>query len=524
MPFIKRYRLSIEEILYYAAVILFFFTKGIGLEEGEVLFRLCFFAGALLILGKLMIGQYSLKEINIIGVLGIWGVITFKITGSLGMMIYIFLIVGMKSISVQKVFRVGAATWGICMFYTFTAAIFFERTGARRVHEKFGLGSLLRESLGYTHPNVLHVTYVVFMAFILYQTKKEGKKLFKQIALLLLGNLFVFIYSLSLTGLLFSFIYLGLFFYFRKRKKLCKLERGLIQLLLPVCVIVSLFLPLFIKDGPIFKMLNTLLNSRVWAIRYFYENYPVTILGMNSAGMTFSLDNSYIYALMAYGIGFILIMTLAYSLLIRHCIKLNKGKELAIICSFLIAALSEPFMFNASVKNLTVFFLGEYLYKVLEGGKIVYKPFEYLNTKREFIFNSGNIAGNIFNIADTKLVWILFAVISIICCILIPKNFEGIENVYVNESMCDCGGDTITLPEIDESDNALYIPSADKDVRYYHFTDQNSKLIAVMDLRKRISISIYTAALGCMILILFQIWRKYGRTAKKESGFDQYGL
>ena len=76
MSFSKiNYSISIEEILYYAAVVLFLFTKGIGLEEGEILFRICFLTGAFLILGKLMIGQYSLKEIIFIGTLGVWGVI-----------------------------------------------------------------------------------------------------------------------------------------------------------------------------------------------------------------------------------------------------------------------------------------------------------------------------------------------------------------------------------------------------------------------------------------------------------------
>ena len=434
MSFSKiNYSISIEEILYYAAVVLFLFTKGIGLEEGEILFRICFLTGAFLILGKLMIGQYSLKEIIFIGTLGVWGVITFKITGSLGMMVYVFLIAGIKNISVPKVFRVGTATWALCMFYAFTAAIFFERTGVRRVHEKFGLGPLLRESLGYTHPNVLHVTYVVFMAFILYQTKRKGKRLLRQIALLLLGNMFVFMYSLSLTGMLFSFIYLGLFFYFRNRKKPSKLERGLIQLLLPVCVIASLFLPLFIKNGSLFKMLNTLLNSRVWAIQAFYENYPVTLLGMSSAGMTFSLDNSYIYALMSYGVLFILIMVLGYSLLIRHCILANKRGELAVICAFFVAGLSEPFLFNASIKNITVFFLGEYLFSCFNGKKIIYEPFTYLNKTKELTFGLENIAGSIRKTLDMRSVWVLAAAIFVTCCVLLPGKYEGIENVYADE-------------------------------------------------------------------------------------------
>lgn len=503
------YTLSIEEILYYIAETLFLFTKGIGLNEGDALFRVCFLTGAFLILIKLMIGQYSLKEIIFIGALGVWGVVTFRITGSLGMMVYVFLIVGIKKISIQKVFRVGAAAWGICMLYTSTAAIFFERTGVRRVHEKFGLGPLLRESLGYTHPNVLHVTYVVFMAFVLFRTKKEGKKLFNLILLLFAGNVFVFIYSLSLTGVLFSMVYLAMFFYFRNRKNLSKMEGALVQLIPPACVLISLLAPLFIKDGFFYQVFNKLLNNRVWAIKAFYELYPVTLFGMRSEGMTFSLDNSYAYALMNYGVWFILIMVLAYSLLIRYCLINDKREELAIICSFLIAGLSEPFLFNASIKNITVFFLGEYLYKTFEGDKIIYKPFVRLN--REVVFSNGvrNILDSIRSIISKKTAAILFvAIFMVMFGIVLPKNCEGIEDVYADESMCDCEGNAALLPEIDESGNTLYIGGANKNVRYYHFTYQNSNLIAVMDLRKRISISLYTACLGSLLVML--IWGNVG--------------
>lgn len=501
------YELSMEEILYYIAVILFLFSKGVGLNEGECLFRICFLTGAFLILLKLMIGQYSLKEISVIGALGLWGAATFKITGSLGMLIYVLLIVGMKNISVRRTFKVGAVTWGCCMLYAFTFAIFFERTGVRRIHEKFGLGPLLRESLGYTHPNVLHVTFVVFMAFVLFRTKKEGKKLFNLILLLLAGNMFVFIYSLSLTGVLFSIVYLAAFFYFRSRKNLSKIERILLQLILPVCVILSLLVPPFIKDGFFYQVFNKLLNNRVWAIKAFYEFYPVTLFGMSSEGMTFSLDNSYVYALMNYGVWFILIMIAVYSLLIRYCLINNKREQLAIIFSFLVAGLSEPFLFNASIKNITVFFLGEYMYRMLESGKIIYKPFTYINKDVKFSSSARNVLDGFRKRVFRKPVGILFILIFIVMfCIVSPRYCGGIEEVYADESICDCEGNTVLLSEIDESGKTIYIGGGQKDVRYYHFNNQNSNLITVMELRKRISISLYTACLGSLLLML--VWGK----------------
>ena len=91
-------------------------------------------------------------------------------------------------------------------------------------------------------------------------------------------------------------------------------------------------------------------------------------------------------------------------------------------------------------------------------------------------------------------------------CIVSPRSCGGIEEVYADESICDCEGNTVLLYEIDESGKTIYIGGGQKAVRYYHFNNQNSNLITVMELRKRISISLYTACLGSLLLML--VWGK----------------
>lgn len=510
----RKIRISIEEILYYTFFPLLIFTKGIGLDEGSVLFRICLLASFFLLGCKLLLGRYRGVEILIIGLLGVWGAATFMITGSLGMFVYVLLIVGMKNIPVKRVFKVGAAVWSLCMFFTITAALFFGRTGVRLVHEKLGIGPILRESLGYTHPNVLHITYVVFMAFILYLCKAKGKKLAGIILLLLAGDALIFMYSLSFTGLLISFVYLICFFYFSFRKQITKPEAMLIQCILPGCMILSLLLPLLVEDGILYQICNRLLNNRIWAITVYYADYPVTLFGMRSDGITFSIDNSYVSALMNYGVFFMAVMAFVYWMLIRYCLKREQRGELAIICTFLFAGLSEPFLFNASVKNITVIFIGSYLFWKIsrESG------FSFLSSRNKTLEISmhfwQSIKSRIALMNKKTVISIFLVLVCGVFLFLFPKNCVKLDRVYVDEKLCDCEGETTVLTEDMTKERTLIIGREGSDIPYYCFTAENSSLIAVMDIRAKISISLYLALAGSLSgMILLLITQK-----KQKSG------
>lgn len=488
-----RIKFSLEEILYYVFFSILIFTKGIGLDEGSILFRSCLLTAIFLLGCKFLLGQYSMIEIVFVGILGLWGAATFKITGSLGMFVYVLMIVGLKNIPVKRVFKVGAVVWGVCMLFTLTAAVFCGRTGVRLVHEKLGLGPVIRESLGYTHPNVLHVTYVVFMAFVLYLCKEKGKKSAWAILLLLLGDVFIFIYSLSYTGLLISFAYFICYFYFSFRKRITKTEKVLIQCILPVCVIISAILPPLLSDGIIYKLLNSLLNNRVWAIKAYYELYPVTLFGMKSEGITFSIDNSYVFALMNYGAVFLIAAVIVYWMLIRYCLKNEMRGELAIICTFLFAGLSEPFLFNASIKNVTVIFLGNYLY-AKAGNKSGLRFWSAKNrsfeVRTDFLLN---IKRQIELLNKRPIMVIVLAAGCAAFLYLCSKDCIKLEAVYADEKLCDCAGETVTLPNDIPKEGIMIIGEANAETNYYYFDRQNSRLIDIMDKRLKVSISLYAA-------------------------------
>ena len=490
----KNIRLSVEEILYYLLFSIILFTKGVGLEESTVLFRSCLIVSVLLLACKFIIGKYSIQEILCVGILSIWGMATFLITGSLGMLIYVILIIGMKNVSVKRIFYVGTYIWGICMFCTVTAALFFGRTGVRLVHSKMGLGPLLRESLGYTHPNVLHITYIVFMAFVLYLCEDKGKKRIATIALLILGDIYIFMYSLSYTGLLISIVYFICFSYFRFRRKISKLEKVLIQCILPGCILLSVILPQLLGTGIAYKILNGLLNNRVWAIKVYFADYAMTLFGRSSEGLTFSIDNSYVNALMGYGVIPWCIIMGVYAWIICKCLRENRRKELTVICAFLIAGLSEPFLFNASIKNITVIFIGSFLYDSMKN----YRPVICMGSRWNKVFTVSEKVWekpkNIIAGFQSRRAWItIFLVFMTFFGIMFRNKLTMYEKVYADERFCDCEGETVILSETDESSTSLFIGEKRDDTNYYFFTRENSNLIEIMELRQMCSVSLYIA-------------------------------
>lgn len=497
-------KMQLEEILYYLMFSLLLSLKGIGLDEGSILFRIGLVGGIILFFAKILVGKYSIRELVLIAFCLLWGIFIFFNMGSFGILVYALLALGMKNISISKVMKLGTIVWSICMAVTITAAIFFNRAGVQVVHEKLGFGPILRESLGYGHPNVLHITYLLFMVFILYTCKKEN--IVKTVIFLLAGDIFIFTYSVSYTGLLVSLLIIIFYVYFVYRSSFSSVEKWLAKCILPICVIISVIVPLGIdSQGMVYKLLNPILSNRIWIVKYYYDNYTPTLLGERIRTDGFSLDNSYIYVIGWYGILFFAFVMFAYWVLIQKYVKEERRKELAIIIPFLIAGLTEQFLFNSSIKNITFIFLGEVLYDHLGNRG---KQISFLgNWNKEYVVNINKVQ----NVRKKKkqLDWkkgvITYIIInSLVLVVLIGIKTNKYDSVYVNERRCDCDGQLVYQYEIESDEASLVIGNLNNEDQYYYFDKENSNLITIMDLRYKISLSIYISVfiVGCSYVLL----------------------
>ncbi len=369
-------RFTIKELIYYAYFAIMLIAKGFGLYQGQKLYTLALAVSALLIALKVLSTKHNLYEWAAIVLLGTLAVMIYINSNEIGALIIVATVIGMKDVPVKRIMAVGAGAWTFTYFVRILTTLLHLNRDIFKVQNKFHLGFIIRWSLGQPHPNVLQISFILFCAFILYLGRFKGRRLYQVSALMFLGNLYIFLYSFSVTGIMLAVIYLGLNIYlndFREKHgradSLYPVEKWTFIGLVPACALLSVLGPVVLK-GRVWEFFNNLFNTRFnIALEYMRAN-PITLFGTGYCNELppelNNLDCSYVFALMHYGIIFFVLFVAGYTLLVYNQIKNDKRIELAITISLCIAAVSEPFFVNPSFKNITWIFVGELMYTGLE--------------------------------------------------------------------------------------------------------------------------------------------------------------
>lgn len=358
----KKINIKTSELVYLCFIVVMLFAKGMGLYDGLLLYKLFLIVGLGLIGLKMCVTEHTLKEWGIMIPICLLVAILYLNCKEKGIVICTLVVLAMKDVSLDRVFKVGMWTWGITMFGNIIFHLINLDSSGFKVHEKLGMGHIFRWDLGFSHPNVLHISYLVLVAFIIYNLGERYN--WKHMLLLMVGNLFVFFYSVSYTGILATALYLGMAWYVLVRKKISTVEYFLIELVFPLCILLSFGSALLLPEK-VFNIANKIFSNRLILAKHYLVPEYIHLTGNNLEQITtntYTLDNAYLFAFIIYGVIFFSIILVAYLLLIHKFIKNKRNKELAIIICFLIAGITEPFMFNTSFKNLTLFFLGNYIW------------------------------------------------------------------------------------------------------------------------------------------------------------------
>ena len=371
-------QITLSELVYLLFFCLMLFAKAIGLYDGQPLYNIILVISAVLFVAKLILTDYSGLEFFTVCALLLFSIITYLLSGERGILMFVAVITGIKGCSVKRVFKWSAALLGIC----FVVMAALTQSGLTSdyflVHNKGSLGYIVRCSFGYTHPNVMHITYIILIAFILYSLNLNLHKLRIASIILMFANIYVFIYSVSYTGFILATLYLALNYLLAYRNSIqiktnWKAFDFLLQLIFPFCVFFSVAGPVLFK-GKLFDLCDKLVHHRFVLSNYFLTNEKLSVLGHvleTTPDANRSLDCSYVYLLVHCGVLPFLLICVAYIMLIRHCIVKRKYNELSIIITLVIAGVTEPFLFNTSFKNISALFMGKYLFELTESA--VYK-------------------------------------------------------------------------------------------------------------------------------------------------------
>lgn len=362
----KKYlNISIGEICYYLFWVIMLIAKGTGLYEGMTQYNICLVLAMLCLCGKLLLTRYQMADLCWMAPLALYGLWIYFHSGDQSAFILIAVMIGLKDIRLSRVFQIGAVVWGICFCYMILRTFGGGNPGPILAHEKLGLGPILRWSLGYTHPNVLHITYVVLAAFLLYLwNQKPGRSQWGITLWLMAGNIYVFLYSVSFTGFLLMTLLLVFNLWLCGGKRIWKVERILLQCVFPACILFSVVGPLVLDgEGKLFQFLTNALNNRYSASKIYFRELGISLWGIRVEQIHgFAIDCSYVEALLSYGLIFFLLIVAGYLFTIHSLLKQERWPELTIVLALLVAGVSEPFLFNTSFKNITVLFVGECLF------------------------------------------------------------------------------------------------------------------------------------------------------------------
>lgn len=376
--------ITIQEALFYGFFILLSLTKGLGFYEGQKVFILLTAAALLLGFLKLLVTPYTKRQAAMqILLFLLTGVVYFE-SRELAIFFVAFTIMGMKGISVKKTLHIALWVWTFCAVILSIFSFFRLEHTVYRVHEKMRLGHVFRWSLGFTHPNILHITYLMLCALIILEL--EERYGFKQYVILMLGNILVFFYSISYTGFGMVAVLLTGCLYVKFRPKFCPLEKVAVNLVLPVCLLLSFVMPFFLYKyfnlvtwhgnpwlGSFTHRLNNLLNTRIWLAEQFLNNgeyrslFGRDVSQIVSSSMT--LDNSYVWCYIHFGLIPTVMILAGYFALLFYDTRKQRTRELMILICFLAAGWTEQLLFNTSFKNITLLFLGALLFLKREGTK-----------------------------------------------------------------------------------------------------------------------------------------------------------
>lgn len=362
-----------EEVCYFGFFILLSVTKGLGFYEGQKLFILLVIPAIVLGLAKIVISSYTKRQLAMQIFFLLLTAVVYYNSRELGIVFLALTVLGMKNISVKKVFHVGLWVWSVCAVCLSVFSFFRLEHTIYRVHAKMGLGHIFRWSLGFTHPNILHITYLALCAFILYELGENYK--FRHFIWLMAGNVLVFLYSVSYTGFGIVAVLLMGCLYVQFRPRFCIVEKLLANLILPVCLVLSFVLPFYInyhRISPYVQKLNFMLNTRIWLAEQFLKSEYRSLFGADISKVvnsTMTMDNSYVWGYINYGLIPFVIIMLGYFALLFYDTYQQKTRELVILVCFLGAGWTEPLLFNTSFKNITLVFLGAFLFMQKEGAK-----------------------------------------------------------------------------------------------------------------------------------------------------------
>lgn len=381
LPLDKRDKIGEGIYLLYFAVMVA--ARAAGLYEGQLVYNIALVLGLLLFACKIVVTKHSIREYAVMALFLALAGLVYICTGEKGLIVCFTMMLGMKGVSVRKVFGVAAAVSGVIVLLKIFLGSFGFLPEYYFPIERTGVGLMMRHSLGYAHPNTLQMNALILSMVIVYlvssrrleldskgrTTKRESLMAVAFISLLVFGfNLYVHEFSGSRTGVLacLVFLFFNLWMYAAGRVRL--FEKILLYLAYPFVSFIAIVLP-FVLKGELFEKIDlSVFQTRLSLALGFWSCNSLSLFGIrlnrpSEWPVPYGIDMGQLYLFLQLGIVAFAVISAMTLWFVHNAIKKNMVPELVYFAGMMVIDIWEPLMYNLSFKNYLYVFMGALIFK-----------------------------------------------------------------------------------------------------------------------------------------------------------------
>ncbi len=374
-------------LLYFAVMVA---VRAAGFYEGQTLYNIALVIGMLLFVIKIAVSGHTIKEYAVIGSLLVLAAAVYAFTGEKGLIVCFTMMLGMKGVSVKKVFSLAAVLSGVIIFIKVFLGSFGLISEVYFPIERAGAALMLRHALGYAHPNTLQMNVLIFSMAGMYlvtsmqlaadktgrTTKKQSLMIIGFISLLVFGgNLYVHEFSGSRTGVLACLVFLAFNFWMYAVGRVRLFEKIILYAAYPFVNFIALLLP-FVLKGSLFEKVDlSLFQTRLSLARGFWSCNKISLFGVRLVRpddwpVPYGIDMGQLYLFLQLGLVAFAVLSVMTMWFVYKAIKKAWIPELVYFAGMMVIDIWEPLMYNLSFKNYLYVFMGVILFEMLDGAEI----------------------------------------------------------------------------------------------------------------------------------------------------------
>lgn len=360
MKTLKNYLLSRGSLLYTIAFSIFTLGEMWGIDNSNIIYRGFAIIAFLLIIIKIYSDKISSKECFKMILLMILMIICYLNSGAVTLVLTTLFIIASKGVDLERLFFTNVILRIISFITIIMLCLVNLRPNIIIYMHRMTNTKSIRYSLGFHHPNELHMHFFIIIIMLLTIFYKKVKcSHYIYIAIL---NIIVYRYSVSRTGMIAVFGAIIITFMLKLFEKKERNIPNIVALIVPLCSALSIISTILYGNVGFFNTLNRLLQGRISNSQYFWKLSGVTFWGQRLDYTTSDLilDNSYVILWLNFGLLIFVLFNVIYFLTTLLLIKNNNYSGVLLITLFAVYGITEGFLSNIFLNPSLLYIM--YLY------------------------------------------------------------------------------------------------------------------------------------------------------------------